>query len=150
MEARIRVSGLGMGIPSSSFGVNVVSGAYIEVRGGKSSSRYLYALIDTLSIGNDSSTLGASHILTDWMYIDPKNDHLFKFENLKGLVGEINVSGTVIGSGDVDVKYETIDANGTATTLLDLKSIKTNIGFQVSATKVRAPIRFIKVLTKED
>jgi len=148
MEARITISGLGAGIPGTSFGVNVISGAYIEVRGGESSSTRVYGIEDTLSIGNDSSTIGFSHVQTKWMYINPKNYRLFSMESLRNTVGEINVSGTLIGSGDVDVKLEIINLHGESTTLLDLKSIKSNSGFQVSSTKIRGKVKFLTSSSK--
>lgn len=148
MEARITISGLGAGIPGTSFGVNVISGAYIEVRGGKASSTRVYGIEDTLSVGNDSSTIGFSHIQTNWMYINPKNYELFNMESLRNGVGEINVAGTLIGSGDVDVKFEIINLHGESTTLLDLKSIKSNSGFQVASTKIRGKIQFLTSSSK--
>jgi len=149
MEARITISGLGAGIPGTSFGVNLISGAYIEVRGSKGEKSRVYGIQDTLSIGNDSSTVGFSHVQTNWMYINPKNYNLFSMDSLGNTVGEINVAGTLIGSGDVDVKLETINTHGESSTLLDLKSIKTDSGFQLAATKVRGKVKFFSTTGKK-
>lgn len=143
MEARITISGLGAGIPGTSFGVNIISGAYIEVRGNKAGNSRVYGIEDTLSIGNDSSTIGFSFIQTDWMYINPKNYNLFSMDSLSNTTGEINLSGTLIGSGDVDAKLEIINTKGESTTLLDLKSIKSNNGFQIASTKIRGKVKFL-------
>ena len=143
MEATITISGLGAGIPGTSFGVNIISGAYIEIRGSESSPSRVYGIVDTLSVGNDSSTIGLSHIQTDWMYINPKNYPLFSLESLQDTAAEINISGTLIGSGDVDVKLEVINTHGEPTTLLDLKSIKSNSSFQIASTKIRGKLKFL-------
>jgi len=141
------MSSLGVGIPGTGFGVNIVSAAYIEIRGGKNSQIRLYGISDALSLGNNSSTLGAGHAQTAWMTVPSENYPLITVDNLLSSKAEINFVGTLLGTGIIDVKFELINKAGASSTVLDLKSIKVPTpGAQISSTRVRGDIHIVKIM----
>ncbi|KAB7624074.1 hypothetical protein [Alkalilimnicola sp. S0819] len=67
MKARIYISGLAAGVPKTGFGVNLATFAYLEIlpAGRPTMTARVYGIADTLSVGNESSTLLVGHVKTD-------------------------------------------------------------------------------------
>lgn len=70
MEVRITISGIGAGLPKMPVGVNLISGCYIETKPNKGgAAARKYGIIDSLSIGGESSTLIFGYAQTEWMTV---------------------------------------------------------------------------------
>ena len=142
MEVRITVSGIGAGIPALSMGVNIISGCYIETKPNKGDApTRLFAVVDTLSIGGESSTIFFGHAQTDWITVSlPASINALKFENILGKLVDIEIKGTSFGSGKGDVSLKIMNDIGNTETIID----KMDIGmkaYQLSSTKIRGKIK---------
>jgi len=142
MKVRITISGLGAGIPKSPFGLNLVSGCYIETKpnDGNAPSR-IYGVVDTMSVGGESSTLVFGHAQTSWMTVAKASAlQLLKYENFIGTLVDVEVKGTSFGSSKGDVSLKIIDDIGNAVSVIDKFSIAID-AYQLSSTKIRGKVR---------
>lgn len=147
MEIRLSISGFGIGLANTGFGVNAVSGCYVEIRENWGASTRVYGVTDHLSLGSDSSTILVGHVSTEWMKIkEGKPRELLKHTNLVGKLSDITVSGTTIGSSNADVTVKVVDDTGTPVTVIDKMGIKAS-GFQISSTKIRGKLK--SLITKQ-
>lgn len=146
MEIRITISSLGAGLPGTGFGLNIISAAYVEVRASKNSNVRLFGVTDYLSLGNNSVTIGAGHAQTAWMKVNSANLSLLALSKMQSSRAEINIVGTLLGTGTIDVKFELINKAGESSTVLDLKGVKVPTpGAQISSTKVRGEIKLVNI-----
>lgn len=144
MEVRLTITGMGIGIPKTSFGVNLLSYCYIEVRDNPAvKAPTTYVVDKALTIGGDSTTLVAGFSSTDWMKVDEDKINLLTRNNLSGKIFDVEIkgAGVAIVSSEVDVSLKIIDNEGNATTVLEKYSIKATT-LQVSSTSVRGKIKF--------
>lgn len=137
MEMLINIFGLGIAIPKTGFGVNVASGSYIGFRHTKNKPDILLGLRDIVSLGSKSGTFVGSWVATDWFVVDvAKHSWVANTNWLIGKKAEIEVIGTLLIHGTVDLKFTVYDQNGNANELLTKVDIKA-AGGQVSNTKIR-------------
>ncbi|MDO6501169.1 hypothetical protein [Photobacterium sanguinicancri] len=142
MEIRIRVSGVGINIPKTSFGLNLFSGCYIETRPNKGNApTRIYGIIDTLSLGNESGTVVVGHAVTDWIKITKQTSiDKLKHQFLIGKTADIEIKGTSFGNSKGDVSLKIIDDNNDSITVIDKYNININ-AYQFASTKIRGKIR---------
>jgi hypothetical protein len=144
MEMKVVISGVGAAIPKTGFGVNFISGSYIGLRNSKKMSNILMGLADLISIGNKSGTVVVGHVATDWFFVDPVMHNWVT--NTNGLIGkkaEIEVIGTLIVNGNVDLKFTVFDKNGNTNELISKVDIESS-GIQAANTKVRGVLKQLK------
>ena len=144
MEMKVVISGIGAAIPKTGLGVNILSGSYIEFRNSKRIPNILMGLADAISIGNKSGTVVVGHVATDWFFVDPvKHNWVTNTNDLIGKKAEIEVVGTLIVNGKVDLKFTVYDKNGNTNELISKVDIKSS-GIQAANTKVRGVLKQIK------
>ncbi len=140
MEIRIVMSSIGFGIKKTGFGVNGITGAYIQTRTANSVVT-TYGVTDSLSLGSESSTLFVGHVSTEWFKIDSKAATFMS--NKANLIGKkvgLEASGSVLFSGDTDIKFTVYDNLGSGNTIFELIDIPTR-GGQLSSTKIRGVLK---------
>ena len=144
MEMKVVISGIGAAIPKTGLGVNIFSGSYIEFRNSKRIPNILMGLADVISIGNKSGTVVVGHVATDWFFVDPvKHNWVTNTNDLIGKKAEIEVVGTLIVNGEVDLKFTVYDKNENTNVLISKVDIKSS-GLQAANTKVRGVLKQIK------
>lgn len=145
MEMLINLVGFGVALPKTGFGVNLLSSSYIAFRYSKYNPDILLGISDLVSLGSKSGTFIASWIKTDWFTVCPKKHNWVNNTNaLIGKKAELEVLGTVILFGTVDVKFTTYDKNGNKDNELISKVDIKSAGGQLSNTKVRGVLCEIK------
>jgi len=70
MEMRICMSGIGLALPKLSFGINLFSGIYIELRNHSKSPPYIFGVASTPDTSGKNGTLLVSHVYTEWTSVD--------------------------------------------------------------------------------
>ena len=144
MEMKVVISGIGAAIPKTGLGVNILSGSYIKFRNSKRIPNILMGLADAISIGNKSGTVVVGHVATDWFFVDPvKHNWVTNTNDLIGKKAEIEVVGTLIVNGEVDLKFTVYDKNENTNELISKVDIKSS-GLQAANTKVRGVLKQIK------
>lgn len=142
MEVIVKIDGFGVGIPKTGFGLNAFSGSYIQVNSTAGKPHRTYGVVDYLSAGGNSGTFiyGTAH--TSPIKITPEEFKKFSLENVRGKYIEVEVKGTIIGSGKADVAVNFIDGEGRSETVLERKHVSVS-GGQVATTRVRGRARVI-------
>lgn len=141
MEARITISGFGFAAGRSGFGVNVASGAYIEIRPAKGAPACKLGLATGPELGSENGSLVFGHLQTHWFPVS--NDlypHFLSPDYMVGRAGDVEVKGALIAGGTVDIKVDVIDGAGNVETILSKAQIKAS-GLQASSTQVRGTIK---------
>ncbi|MCD8558171.1 MAG: hypothetical protein LRY75_04935 [Shewanella xiamenensis] len=137
MDIRIIISGLGINIPKTSFGVNAISGCYLHVKNGDAAPEAVYGIKSYLSLGSESSTLIFGQIRSEWMkVVDSEIINKFSLQNVMGKTLDINVSGTVLMKGNADISIKIINEIGDAINILDKYDVSVE-GGQLSSTNIR-------------
>lgn len=139
MTRLVKISGSAVGarVGNTGFGVNLSAGFHIAIKRHPTDIPVIFSVSNHLSLGSASGTLVGSFIHTDWFEIDTLSAPLFG--EPRSLIGKhlgILVTGTLIGSGTVDIKIESYDQFGHAKTMLHLVNIKAK-GMQVSSSAAR-------------
>jgi len=125
------------------FGLNVVSGAYIQTRVSIGAPVTIYGIVDKLSMGSDSGTIFAGHVATDWFNINLKSKKILTNKDVfLGKTAQLEVAGSMIVSGKTDVKLTVYDKIGSGTTVFDIIDIASS-GGQISSTKVRGILKVL-------
>lgn len=144
MEMKVIIDSLGLSVPKTGFGLNLFSGSYIEFRNSKKTPKILMGLKDIISLGSKSGTVVLGHIATEWFFVDPiKNSWVTNSGALIGKKAEIEVIGSIIAKGKVDLKFTVYDKDGNTNELISKVDIKSS-GFQVANTKVRGILVKVK------
>lgn len=141
MEVRILLSSLSIGLGSSGFGVNAITGSYIQTRVAPDAPVKLFGIADSMSLGSDSGTLLASHVTTSWFKVDSKAEKILA--GSKGFVGnkaQLEISGTLISSGKTDVKLTSYNKAGSGTAVFELIDIPSS-GGQLASSKIRGIVK---------
>jgi len=140
MEIRFIASGIGASIPKINFGVNLFSGVYIQLRDTPKSIPYTIGIASTPDIGGSNGTLISSFISTDWSKVDQnKHSWICSKRALVGKTAEIEIKGTLIFNGKVDVAFKVFDEQGESEFSIEKVNIDAS-GGQVSDTKVRGKV----------
>ena len=141
MEMKILASGVGAAIPKTSIGFNLFSGVYIQIRRASADKPQVFGIATGPEVGGNSGTLIAGHIETSWMKIDAgKHAWLCSRSSLVGKLGEIELKGTLLFSGSVDVTFTLYDADNEASFSLSRVKVESS-GGQLADTKVRGVIK---------
>ncbi|MDP4535805.1 hypothetical protein Q3O60_06375 [Alkalimonas collagenimarina] len=142
MEMIVKLDSLGLGIPKTGFGVNLISGSYIQVKYGPNKPFKTYGIANLPSIGGDNATIIYGTLQTKPINLNIEEFQAFSLTNMTGKHIDIEVSGTVLGSGRADLTISLIDDAGRAQTVVERKNIPV-IGGQIASTKVRGRARYI-------
>lgn len=143
---QIQIIGLsaGIGVPKTGFGVNLATYAYISLRPTQGPHMKTLALDDALSVGGKSGTFIWSDFKTSWTNIDPrKYPWVCNAHNLVGKTIELEVLGTMVGAGKVDIKMTLIDEDGETKSLVSKMNIDAS-GRQLTGLKVRGILKHFK------
>ena len=122
-------------------GVNVSAGFHVAIKNSDTDTPIIFSVSDYLSFGSASGSFIGSFIHTDWFEIDTRVSPLF--EDPRALIGRhlgILVSGTLVTSGTVDVKFESYDRYGHAQTILNIVDIKAK-GMKIASSSARGVAR---------
>lgn len=142
MEMRITIVGGGFAL-GKAFGFNVLSYAYIETRPSKGFIPCTYGITKGPGIGSKSGTLIAGYAQTDWFRVDPStHTWISQQRSLVGKTANLEVSGTMLKGGRVDIKFELVNGDGEATPLLSRVQVKSD-GFQIADIKVFGVIQYL-------
>lgn len=141
MEMQITISGVGVALGNTGFGVNALTGAYIEIRRSKHFGPCKLALAKAGGLGSDTGSIVLGHVQTDWFQVNEDlHPWLASLENLVGKTGQVEVTGALIAGGRVDIQFDVISDQGDIKSLRSKANIKSS-GLQLSSTKVRGIIR---------
>ena len=144
MKMKVIIDGIGLSIPKTGLGLNIFSGSYISFRNSKKTPEILMGLADVISLGSKSGTVVVGHVETDWFIVDPvKHNWVTNTNNLVGKKAEVEVVGTLLAKGNVDLKFTVYDKDGNVNELISKVDIKSS-GLQVANTKVRGILKQIK------
>jgi hypothetical protein len=137
MEMMINLFAIGFSLPSIGIGINGTTNSYVGFRHSKKNPDILLGVQDIASLGPKSGTFVGSWIVTDYFIVEyPNHRWISNTGRLSGRTVEIEVSGTMIVRGTVDIKFAVIDKNGNFNQLLSKANIKA-IGGQLANTKIR-------------
>lgn len=131
----INIMGLGVDLPKTGFGVNVATGSYIGITMGQ--TKTLLGVSKCLSIGAGAGTLVSGWVKTAPFYVCPKKNGWVS--NVNGLIGkkvQIELTGTLVVYGKVDLTFTVYDKNGSSKKLISRVDVE-SCGMQASETKVR-------------
>lgn len=147
MEARIIISGVGLGIPKTSFSANIASGAYLQVRHAVGAQPFaIFGIAENFTLGSEASTVLVGHAETDWFPVAGEAaEDAFRHGGMAGKVAQIEVSGTFIGSGKTDLKLIVINADGDAVTIFEKYNVSAR-GGQISSTLIRGKIKSLPIV----
>lgn len=141
MEVMVKLDSLGFGIPKTGFGINLISGSYIQVSPATKNKTDTYGLTDVLSLGDDSSTMVFASLKTSPIKLSTVEEiQAFTPSNLSEKTLDISISGTLIGNGKADVTIVQIDSNGRTTEILKRFDIPVS-GGQLAETSIRGRAR---------
>ncbi len=137
------MSSISFGIKNTGFGVNGITGAYIQTRVAKNAPITTYGITDYLSLGSDSSTFIVGHVASEWFRVDAKAAAFMAGRaNLVGKKVGLEASGSLFFSGSTDIKFTVYDKLGAGNTIFELIDIPTT-GGQLSATKIRGVLNLM-------
>lgn len=137
MDVVIKLDSLGFGIPKTGFGVNLISGSYVQVSDPAKEKPDTYGLTDVLSLGDDSSTMVFASLKTNPIKLSsPEEIQAFTPARLSAQTLQISIDGTLIGSGKADVVITRIDSEGRTQELLKRFNIGVS-GGQLAQTSIR-------------
>ncbi|MCP4748794.1 MAG: hypothetical protein GY874_22085 [Desulfobacteraceae bacterium] len=140
MEMCVNIAGAGISIPKTGFGVNIITGSYLGFRHSQDSPVSLLGLKDSMSLGSKSGTVIIGWISTKWFPVDQKiHPWVMVPDTLVGSKAEIEVVGTLIAAGKVDLKIALFDGGGNSSSLMSKIDIE-SVGGQIANTKVRGVI----------
>lgn len=142
MEITVNLDSLGIGIPKTGFGVNLISGSYIQISDGTDGPVKTYGIVSTMSVGGDNSTLVYGTLKTAPIKINSDELRFFSVPSITGKYIDIEINGTIIGSGRADLTISLIDEGGRAETAIDRKNIQVT-GGQLSSTRIRGRARYV-------
>lgn len=135
MEMFINIMGAGVALPKTGFGVNLATASYIGITNGYQVT--LLGLSNVMSLGEKARTFVFGWIKTDPFFVCPiKHNWATNTIALIGQTAEIELTGTLVIRGSVDLKFTVYDKHGNTNELMSKVNIKA-IGGQVSETKVR-------------
>ncbi len=144
MEMKVVIDGMGLAMPKTGFGLNIFSGSYIKLRDSNKNPQILMGLVDAMSLGSKSGTVVLGHVETNWFFVDPvKHNWVTNTNDLTGKKAEIEVVGTLLAKGKIDLKFTVYDKGGDAKSLVSKVDIESS-GIQVANTKVRGVLKQIK------
>lgn len=141
MDVVINLDSLGFGIPKTGFGLNLISGSYIQVSNPAKRKPDIFGLTDVLSLGDNSSTMVFASLKTSPIKLSTAEE--IQSFTMSGLVAQkiqINIDGTLIGNGKADVTITRIDGDGRPTELLKRFDVKVS-GGQLARTSIRGHVR---------
>ncbi len=143
MEMRIFMTGLGIAIPKTDIGLDLISGTYVQVRATPSAVPLTYVIGTYANPGGKTGTVALGHITTEWFAIPPlKYSWLFNPKGMLGSPAELKVSGTLIIKGQVDIHFKLLDEEGTV--LKEVKRINVRAtGGQLSSTYIHGTLMTI-------
>lgn len=140
-QAQIRIIGSGLSLPKTSVRLNAGTTAYISLRKNRSAPDRTYGLAAFVEVGGSSGTLIFSYAATDWFYISDEAFQALKPDNLrqKNLELDLQLSGTLLGSNEIDVTGSLINAQGASDKIMEIYNVRSH-GFQMSTTSVRGKL----------
>jgi hypothetical protein len=143
MEMWIFMMGLGIAIPKTDIGLDLLSGCYVQVRATHSAVPLTYVIGTYANPGGKTGTVALGHIITEWFAITPsKYSWLFNPKGMLGSPAELNVSGTLIIKGQVDINFKLLDNEGNV--LKEVKRINVKAtGGQLSSTYIYGTLMMI-------
>jgi hypothetical protein len=137
MEMMINLFAIGFSLPGAGIGINGTTNCYVGFRHSKKNPDILLGLQDVASMGPKSGTILGSWIVTDYFNVEyPNHRWIANTGRLIGKTVEIEVSGTMIVRGTVDIRFTVIDKNGNFNQLLSKANINAT-GGQLANTKIR-------------
>lgn len=141
MDVVIKLDSLGFGIPKTGFGVNLISGSYVQVSNPGNIKPATFGLTDVLSLGDNSSTMIFASLKTSPIKLStPEEIQAFSSSSLTESTLQISIDGTLIGNGKADVTITRIGSEGRTEELLKRFDIGVS-GGQLSATSIRGRAR---------
>lgn len=140
MEMMVNIIGVGVAVPKTGFGVNLVTGSYIGFRHSESHYEVLLGLEDIISLGSRSGAVLLGWIKTKYFVVDTV---IYPWAlHPKALIGskaEIEVDNTLVGLGSVDIKFTLFTNGGDGIPLISKVDIE-SMGIQLANTKVRGTL----------
>lgn len=135
MEMFINIMGVGVALPKTGLGVNLATGSYIGITMGH--TKTLLGVSKCMSIGAGAGTLVAGWVKTAPFHVSPAKHGWAT--NVHGLIGkkvQIELTGTLVVFGKVDLTFTVFDKDGGSKELISRVDIE-SCGMQASETKVR-------------
>lgn len=142
MHLTVNLDSLGVRVPSTNFGVNIFSGSYIQLTHEDETPMKTYGIVSAMSLGSDSSTILYGTLKTAPIRLDPGEFQSLSVSNIANKYIDIQVDGTVVGSGRADLTISLIDESGRTQTVLQRKHIQVS-GGQLSSTRIRGRGRLL-------
>jgi hypothetical protein len=140
MQIKFIAMGVGAAIPKSDLGVNALSGVYIQIRSTPQAKSYVFGIAKGPEIGGKNGTLVASYVNTKWIDLDGKNySWLCDHTSLVGKLAQLEIAGTLLLSGKVDVSFTVYDKTNEEKFSMSKIDIESS-GGQISTTSVRGKI----------
>ncbi len=141
MEMKILIIGAGIGIPKTGISVNLGTNALIQFRSSKNSTSTCMGISQMLTAGSEAGTVIFGDVDTDWFFVNPiKHKWAANTDKLVGKKVQLEVSGTLIVGGKVDVKFTVIDEHGNTSVLMSKVDIKAS-GIQAASTNIRGILK---------
>jgi hypothetical protein len=144
MEMKVVITGSGASIPKTDIGINLLTYAYIQLRFGMNDKPITLAVSDSLSFGAKSGTFILGFAKTEWFYVDTdKHKWLSDYLGLIGKKVELDLAGTLIVNGTVDLKFTVYGKDREEKEMISKVDIESS-GGQISGTKVRGNLLMIQ------
>ncbi|NWO07203.1 MAG: hypothetical protein HLX50_16395 [Alteromonadaceae bacterium] len=140
-QAQIKILGAGLSLPGSPVGMNAGTTAYITLRANVGASDFTYGVASFLDANGNSGALVVGYAATEWFYISDEAYNALRLSNLrgKGYKIDIQVKGTLLGSGKSDIDVMLIGEQNNGRKIIEAYDVKSS-GAQISGTSVRGQL----------
>ena len=134
---QIAASGAGVRFSGSGFGVTLSAGIHIAVKNAPDDLPTLISVSNSLSLGSKSGSFVGSLLYTDWFPVATEQcPWVAQPLSLVGQTIHVELKGTVLYRGAVDLLIEAFDSRGHVRTKLRMGNIPTR-GIQAASTGAR-------------
>lgn len=141
-EARIIITGMGLAVARTAFGVNLVSAAYVSVRPVRGAKPATLGVFSMLTADGNSGSLVVGHAQTDWFKISKEAYIALLPQNVvgKSYLLDLEISNTLLESGRCDISATLIGSGYDGAEIINAYNVPTK-GAQISGTSIRGAIR---------
>lgn len=142
-QARVWILGSGFTTAKLDLGVNVASIGFLEVRKNRLAKEIGYQIVSTMDIDGHSGSLVVGVAGSEWFYI---SDEAFEILGQRdkvlenGYSADIQIGGTVLGSGKSDITITLINDQGVSRKVAELFEIKVS-GLQIAGAGIRGKLK---------
>ena len=142
MLLRVVVFGMGVKIPNQKLGINGPSGIYIQTKVNMNALHSLYGITKFMPNPNgENGAMLMGYAYTKWISMTGGDDSWIKnIDDLTGTVLSIDISGTVLFKGSVNLNIASVDSDTFDITVLTDKKYIPASGMSFAGSTIRGKL----------